>query len=138
MVSALACHVIGPLSPTTWKLTARRRPISIGSAGFFTNGNETASETTSLPGATVTACLPPKVTTRLVPAKTALPLVCNPMYAPSKVTGWVPYAFDQRMRARFPQMSGRTIMRNDWSTAPRAASGNANFSSGCAVGLPIG
>src|ERR1700754_2922392 len=29
VVSALACHVIGPVSPTTWKLTARRRPASI-------------------------------------------------------------------------------------------------------------
>ena len=91
-----------------------------------------------MPGATVTAGLPPKEITRLLPANIALPLVCNPMYAPSKVTGCVPYALDRRMRACFPQMSGRTIMRNDWSTAPRAASGNANFSSGCAVGLPIG
>ena len=138
VVSALACQVIGPLSPTTWKLTARRRPTSIGSAGFFTNGNDTASETTSLPGATVTEDLPPKLTGRLVPARTSAPLFCRPMNTPSNVTGCAPNAFDRRMRACLPQMSGRTIMRNDWSIAPRAASGKANFSSGCAVGLPTG
>ena len=61
VVSALACHVIGPLSPTTWKLTASLRPFNIGSAAFFTNGSDTASESTSLPGATVTVFLPPNV-----------------------------------------------------------------------------
>src|SRR5215467_4428081 len=138
VVIAFACHVIGPLSPTTWKLTASRRPTSIGSAGFLTNGSDTGSETTSAPGATVTNGLPAKVTGRLVPASTAAPLFCKPRYTPSNVTGCVPNAFDSRMRACLPQISGRTINRNDWSLAPRAASGNANFSSGCAAGKPSG
>src|SRR5215471_14516349 len=80
VVIAFACHVIGPLSPATWKLTASRRPTSIGSAGLLTNGNDTGSDTTSAPGAIVTDGLPAKVTGRLVPASTAAPLFCRPRY----------------------------------------------------------
>src|SRR5690349_20180289 len=43
--SALACQVIGPLSPTTWKLTASLRPLSSGNGGLATNGSATASLT---------------------------------------------------------------------------------------------
>src|SRR5215467_10016656 len=138
VVIAFACHVIGPLSPATWKLTARRRPTSIGSAGSLTNGNDAGSDTASAPGAIVTDGWPAKVTGRLVPASTAAPLFCRPRYTPSKVAGFVPNAFDRRMRAWLPQTSGRTISRNDWSLAPRAASGKANFISGCAAGKPAG
>src|ERR1700675_510333 len=46
VVSALACHVIGPLSPTTWKLTESLRPRSKGSLGDLTNGSTTGSLTT--------------------------------------------------------------------------------------------
>src|SRR5712671_168820 len=70
--SALACQVIGPLSPATWKLTASLRPASALTS--FTNGNATASLQTSWPGCTVTLGLPPNVTGRLVPAvSVALP-----------------------------------------------------------------
>src|SRR4051812_15409714 len=37
LVRALACHVTGPLSPATWKLTASLRPLRSGSPGEPTN-----------------------------------------------------------------------------------------------------
>ena len=60
--SALACQVIGPLSPATWKLTASLRPFSSGLAGVATNGSATASLTTLWPGCTVTFFCPPNRT----------------------------------------------------------------------------
>ena len=41
--SAFACHVIGPLSPGTWKLTASFRPVRSALAGSRTKGKATAS-----------------------------------------------------------------------------------------------
>src|SRR5262249_30434709 len=116
----------------------RRRPTSIGSAGALTNGNDTGSDTTSAPGAIVTDGWPAKVTGRLVPASTAAPLFCRPRYTPSKGAGRLPNAVDRRMGAVLPQTCGRTISRNDWSLAPRPASGKANLRSGCAAGKPAG
>src|SRR6266481_7835559 len=52
VVSALACQVIGPLSPATWKLTASLRPAS--SAGLPAKESATASLHTHSPGGTVT------------------------------------------------------------------------------------
>ena len=57
---------------------------------------------------------------------------------PSKVTGRMPSALDRRSLASFPQISGFTIMRNDWSRAPASAEGNASLMSGRAEGLPDG
>src|SRR5215471_15754003 len=62
VVSALACHVIGPLSPTTWKLTASLRPSSSAAAGSRTKGNVTRSLHTDVPGASVVMLLPTKLT----------------------------------------------------------------------------
>ena len=138
LVRALACHVIGPLSPATWKLTASLRPFRSGSSGDPTNPSLTGSLTTLPPGGTTTLAFPPKVAAVLVPGTIALPLSCSPTNAPSNVTGLVPKALERRMRASLPQTSGRTIIRNDWSRAPRSGEGKANLRSGCAVGLPTG
>ena len=54
MVRAFACHVIGPLSPATCRLTASLRPGSVAGAGLVTYGRRTASLQTDSPGATVT------------------------------------------------------------------------------------
>ncbi len=136
--NALACQVMGPLSPTTWKLTASLRPLSSGVAAAVTKGRATASLTTLWPGATVTPFWPPNSTGWLVPLRMALPLSCKPTNAPSKVTGLVPKALDSGCAPAGPQASGRTIRRNDWSRAPCSGEGKANLSSGWAVGLPTG
>src|SRR4029079_16599266 len=104
---ALACQVIGPLVPATWKLTASLRPRN--SLPFVTKGSVTASLHTDSPGATVTLFLPPKVIARLVAGITAEPDHCRPTNASSKVTGWVPSALEKRIRDLAPQNSGLTI-----------------------------
>src|SRR5712671_2216381 len=134
--SALACQVIGPLAPATWKLTASLRPRS--SLPFFTKGSATASLHTDSPGATLTLPLPPNVIARLVPGITAEPDHCMPANAPSNVTGCAPSALEKRIRALAPQNSGLTTRRNDWSRAPVSAEGNASDRLGCADGLPTG
>src|SRR5215468_998921 len=55
VVNPLACHVIGPLSPATWKLTASLRPASSGTSGSRTKARSTGSLHTDAPGATVTS-----------------------------------------------------------------------------------
>ena len=86
----------------------------------------------------MTLSWPPKRTGWFVPGITAAAPSCSPTKAPSKVTGFVPKAFESRRRAWRLQMSGRTISRNDWSRAPVAAAGKWKLWSGCADGLPIG
>src|SRR5258708_4781328 len=78
VVSALACHVIGPLSPTTWKLTASFRPASSGCTGSCTNGKGAGSLQTEEPGVTVTLVFPPKDRGWFAPGMMAAPLICNP------------------------------------------------------------
>src|SRR6266853_5361448 len=136
VVRALACQVIGPLAPATWKLTASLRPRN--SLPFLTKGSATASLHTDSPGETVTLFLPPKVIARVVPGTTAEPDHCMPTNAPSNVTGCVPSALEKRIRAQAPQNSGLTMRRNDWSRAPVSAEGNASERLGCADGLPTG
>src|SRR6185295_19419800 len=94
VASALACHVIGPLSPTTCRLTASLRPARV----VLKNGSATGSLHTISPGGTVTLVLPLKFTGWFVPATTAPPLHCSPAYTPSKVTGFVPKTFEKRRR----------------------------------------
>ena len=72
--NALACQVIGPLSPATWKLTASLRPDSC--VASLTKGSVTASLHASLPGSIVIDGLPPNVTGRLVPGTTAALVNC--------------------------------------------------------------
>src|SRR5262245_10882826 len=67
--SALACHVIGPLEPATWKLTASLRPSNAAFDDCKT-GRSTASLKRDAPGASVTAGFPPNITGRFVPATT--------------------------------------------------------------------
>src|SRR6266853_6113010 len=50
VVRALACQVIGPLSPATWKLTASLRPQSSVLVGLRTNASATGSLHTAAPG----------------------------------------------------------------------------------------
>src|SRR4051812_40250942 len=76
VVSPFACHVIGPLSPTTWKLTASLAP---GAAA----GIATPSLHTDSPGAIVTAGFPLNLTARFVPATTAPPARWMPAKTPS-------------------------------------------------------
>ena len=135
---AFACHVIGPLSPTMWKLTASLRPSSIAALVALANGSGVASLQIVSPGGMVTRGRPPKVRRWFVPATIAELPRWRPTYAPSTVIGFVPNAFDRRMRVSRPQIEGRTIRRNDWSRAPAPGVGNASDRSGCADGLPLG
>src|ERR1051325_254226 len=73
VVRAFACHVMGPLSPAMWKLTASLRP-----ARLFEGASGTASLQTACPGSMVTAVLPAKRTGRLVPGTTAPALHWKP------------------------------------------------------------
>src|SRR4051794_13030271 len=134
---ALACHVIGPLDPATWKETASLRPSSSGAAALLTQGSVKDSDQVWPPGWTVTDFLPPaNVTGRLVPGETAAPLHCSPANTASKVTGLVPNALLKRRRIRLPQSDGLMTRRKVWSFA--SGLGRANFSSGCSAGLPDG
>src|SRR5713226_6307728 len=63
----LECQVIGPLVPTTWKLTASFRPSSENFSTSSTNSSSTASLKTDCPVGMVTVPAPPKVTRRFVP-----------------------------------------------------------------------
>ncbi len=113
VVSALACHVIGPVDPTAWKLTTSFRPASSGSAALVTKLRSTGSLVSAPPAGIVTLVRPrSKSTRRFVPAVTLPPLLCNPTNTSSKVTGRVPKTFVSRRRAVFPQRSGLTISRN--------------------------
>ena len=132
----MACQVIGPVSPATWKLTASLRPASAFASR--TNGSVTLSLHTSLPGSTVTLGLPPNVTGLFVPGATVALPNCSPTWTPSNVTGLVPSALEKRSRACLPHTSGMTIRRNVWSRAPASGTGKANFCTGCADGLPTG
>ena len=111
MVRALACQVMGPLSPTTWKLTASFRLPSIGSFLSFTQGKAITSLIALCPAGTVMLGLASKVTGRLECGTSTLPLDCKASSTSSKVTGLLPKAFERRMRAWPPHMSGRTIRR---------------------------
>src|SRR6266853_2533779 len=73
VVSALACQVIGPLSPATWKLTATLRPASSGASGSRTKERSTGSLHTDAPGAIVTSGLPANATGRFEPLTSAGP-----------------------------------------------------------------
>src|SRR5258708_6898104 len=95
VVRDFACHVIGPLSPTTWKLTASLRPSAVP---LRTKSNATASLHAHSPGRIVTVGLPANATGRLVPFMTAAPLSCSPTNTPSNVTGLVPNTLDSRRR----------------------------------------
>ena len=70
----MACQVIGPLSPTTWKLTASLRPSNSAAAGSCTKGKVTGSLHTDIPGAIVIAFLPAKLTGWLLPGTSGGPL----------------------------------------------------------------
>lgn len=98
MPSALACQVIGPLSPTMWKLTASLRPSNSAVAGSCTKVRVTGSLRTDIPGATVAALLPAKLTGWLLPGTSVAAPCCNPTWAPSKVTGLVPSALENLSR----------------------------------------
>jgi hypothetical protein len=76
--SALACQVIGPLSPAMWQLTESCRPARSGAAGLRTKPRATASLQTEAPGAIVMLLLLPKVTGRLLALATAAPPTCRP------------------------------------------------------------
>src|SRR5215203_5009655 len=52
--SALACHVIGPVDPAAWKLTASLRPSRLPGAARATNGSATGSLTIDCPAGRVT------------------------------------------------------------------------------------
>ena len=135
--SALACHVIGPVAPTTWKLTARRRPASQRRSMRSLASSATGSLNVAAPGATVMVCLPwLNVTRRFVPGTRLPAVLCRPTKASSKVTGWVPKAFEKRSRTCRPHRSGLTIRRKVWSAAPRSADSKAKSSTGWAEGLP--
>src|SRR4029079_17466524 len=105
VASALACQVIGPLSPATWKLTASLLP---GAAP----GRATASLQTDWPGRMVTAVCPEKRTAWVGPARTAPLLKSFPAKTPSSITGLVPKALENRSRAWRVHRSGMTIRRN--------------------------
>ena len=92
VVGALACQVIGPLSPTTWKLTGSLGPSNSAVAGSCTKGTVTGSLHTELPGATAVALLPAKLTGWLLQRTSAVAVRCKPTWMPSKVTGLVPSA----------------------------------------------
>ena len=79
-----------------------------------------------------------KVTGRFVPLSTSELPCCTPTYTSAKVTVCVPKALESRIRVCGPQMSGRTMSRNDWSRAPWAGCGNTPVMIGCADGLPTG
>src|SRR4051794_39261135 len=134
--SALACQVIGPVSPATWKLTPSLRPASIRAS--LAKGSATGSLHTSLPGSIVTLVLPPKLTGLLLPATSVALASCRPTKTPSNVTGLVPSALEKRSRACLPQISGIMTRRNVWSRAPDSGDGKANFRTGWADGLPTG
>ena len=72
------------------------------------------------------------------PGTTAELVRCRATKRPSNVTGFTPRALEKRSRASRAQISGLTIIRNDWSRAPASADGNARCMSGCAEGLPTG
>src|SRR5439155_7988606 len=76
--NALACQVIKPLSPATWKLTASLRPISSIAAESCTKESSTGSLQTDVPGGTVTLSLSANVTKRFVPFTIAGPPRCKP------------------------------------------------------------
>src|SRR5262249_13735358 len=78
VVSALACHVIGPLSPTTWQLRASLRPANSGVDASRTKARSTASLHSEAPGAMVTCGLPPNATAWFEPVTTAGPPRANP------------------------------------------------------------
>src|SRR3954462_15587990 len=75
VVNAAACQVIGPLSPRTYRLTARCCDCA----------SVTLTDTGSLrmvrPAGTVTDRRPDKVSTRSVPDTTLAPMRCRPTYA---------------------------------------------------------
>jgi hypothetical protein len=62
MPSALACQVIGPRSPTMWKLTANLRPNNSVATGSCTKGKVTGSLHTHRPKAIVAALVSVKLT----------------------------------------------------------------------------
>ena len=138
MVNPLACHVMGPLSPTTCMLTARRLPINAGSAGACTNGRAMPSLQTDWPGSMLTAGLPPNWTAWLLFGSSTEPVCCRPTYTPSSVTGLVPNTLVKCSRVCGPQRAGRTINRTVWSFSPVAGAGMANRMTGWADALPDG
>src|SRR5712691_1359037 len=134
----LECHVIGPLVPTTWKLTASFRPSSENFSTSSTNSSSTASLKTDCPAGTVIVLPRAKVTGRFLPGTIAPALACRPRKTSSSVTALVPKKFEKRTRKRSPQRFGRTMSRNVWSFAPVSADGKANSRSGCATAVPEG
>ena len=100
VVIALACHVIGPVEPTVWKLTASFLPAMavLSSAALcpspFTYRNFTESLHTLCPGCRVSLVAPPlKVTGWFVVATISAPVFCIPTKAPSRVIGRLPNRF---------------------------------------------
>ena len=135
---AVACQVIGPLSPGMWKVTARVRPARSAPAGSCTKGRLTGSDHACAPGATVTLRLPAKVIGRLVPGTTAAPVICSPANAVSNVTGWEPKALEKRNRICRPHRSGLMMSRKLCSCEPASGCGKAKDRSGCALAKPTG
>src|SRR5437870_13227787 len=64
--SAFACHVIGPLSPGTWKLTASFRPARSERPGWRRKAKATAALRVQSPGAIGIVRWPLKATGRFV------------------------------------------------------------------------
>ena len=130
VVNAAACQVIGPLSPATYRLTARCCDCA----------SVTLTDTGSLrvvrPAGTVTDRRPEKVSTRFVPGATFPPMRCRPTYARPKVTGRVPNSLVNRTRQLVPSTLGCTIMRSVWLCA--WLSGKAAVSSGAVFPGPAG
>ena len=98
VVSALACQVIGPLSPMTWKLTASLGAGQLSRRGIVHEGQGHRVAPHRTTGAYRSRALAGEADRLVAADDSAASVRCKPTWMPSKVTGLVPSALENLSR----------------------------------------